>query len=77
MNRLSSLFIVRCHGATGFTRVFYWTSVSVDSVVTVFGNKLLFYGVGFLALLPTPNLGDQVLLLVCPLPCNLPGYVEV
>ena len=51
--------------------------VSVDSVFLQFNfaNRLLFSGVGLLALHPTPNLEDQVPLLVCPLHRNLPGLV--
>ena len=49
--------------------------IDIDYYLLLSIIGFFFFGVGLLTPRPTPNLGGQVLLLVCPLYCNLPGLV--
>lgn len=57
-------------------RVSYWAQVLVGtcSVVAVKVTSCCYSRVGSLALRPTPNLDDQVSLLVWPHPCSLQSF---
>jgi len=53
--------------------LFFEWSLDCEQCCFRFGNEFLYSRVQSLAPRPTPNPEDQVLLLVCPLPCNLLG----
>ena len=74
-NFLRWVFIQSFHGVTGLARVSYLPQGFCGYCCCSFTNKLLFPGVGLLALHPTPSPEDQVLLLFCRLHCNLPELV--